>query len=113
MGSYDFSVTADFTARTLNGSWSNINVSGSALGGTAITNETLNISSFSYANKSGIFDPQGFSVQSTSDANYWIEGGTTFVDRGAAKPNLVQGLFIVDSSINEDVVGGMTVIAPQ
>ncbi|MCK5546786.1 MAG: FecR domain-containing protein, partial [Rhodospirillaceae bacterium] len=120
VGSYDFSVTANFTSRTLTGGWSNINVNGSALGGTSITSENLGLDAstnasgvLDYSSLTGTFDPTTISRQSTADSNYWIEGGMVFLDGGGAlKPNLGQGLFIATSGVG-DVVGGIELITPK
>ncbi len=118
VGSYNFSVTADFTARTITGGWTNINVNGSALGGNSIVSENLDLLSgstasatFDYSALSGNFDPTTISRASTADSNYYLEGGMVFLD-GAAKPNLGEGLFIATAGVG-DVVGGIELIKPQ
>lgn len=118
VGTYDFSATANFTARTVTGAYTNINVSGAALSGTSIVGKTLGFDGttstagvFNYNSSTGTFDPI-INTLASGVAGYNLDGGFTFLKSTGANPIMAQGLAITDTN-GKDVVVGASIVRPQ
>lgn len=109
IGSYDFSMAADFTNRTVIGGYSNINVDAAVTGGTAISGASLPFT-INYASKAGTFDE---SVKATGVVTgYNLDAGFVFLDGTGVKPTVAQALMVTDTNWNDVAFGG-SIVPPQ
>lgn len=109
IGSYDFSMAADFTNKTVSGIYDNINVSGAVTGGNAITGESLPFT-IDYAGETGSFDETPYKINVVTDYN--LDAGFVFLKSTGANPTVAQALMVTDTSWNDVAFGG-SIVPPQ
>lgn len=107
VGTYNFNMTADFSQRSVSGSYTSINISNTTPAIT-LNNQTMNYT-INYTNKSGAFN-ESVKLDNTP-AGYTLEGGFVFLKSTATPPHLAQAL-MVRSGTQDQVVGG-SIVAPQ
>ncbi len=109
VGLYDFTMTADFSKRTVTGSFSAINVN-NTITGTAITNASLPFT-INYNNKTGTFDAT-VAAQVPGQASFNLDSGFVFLTSTGAKPFVAEALMITDANWNDLAFGG-SIVAPK
>lgn len=109
IGSYDFSMAADFTNKTVSGTYDNINVSGSVTGGNAIIGQTMPFT-INYSAQTGTFDE--FVSKTNVVTGYNLDAGFVFLKSTGAAPTVAQALMVTDTSWNDVAFGG-SIVPPQ